>query len=190
MSSLITESGIYTIPDGSRIGSKTDTIDIPNAIFTNATFTNLIVTGSAVTPVGPVTTSEITEASPGEGVSINGAIKFLTESLQTGNTTPASLFVIPATTSTAYYYSYDIIGTTASTIAVFKGSFRAKSIAGTVTVGSLHDSWEDPEAGLESTTVSVTSSGSNVIIRVQGISGIMNWIGCVKEISMQISMLV
>lgn len=159
MTSLVSEVGIFTIPDPSILGPKVDTISAPNGIFTNLT-------------VGTATIASITIAG---GFAINGTT---TKQIQNANLTAqtvgavsSTLYSYPIPLGTSNQVVISVAGITAAgdTLAI-KGSIRAKNIGGVGAIGSLYDYYYNSDAALSGGSMSFSVAGTNLIVSVNGVA--------------------
>jgi len=117
-----------------------------------------------------------------------GIVTEQTANLSTANNTATTIFTLATTTATGYAVRVllSLVDTTgASNAGLYAFWYRAKNIAGTVTNSAILSQTKSVDGGLNATSVSLSTSGTNSLLRVQGLAATtIKW--CAKiEISQQ-----
>ena len=160
MTSLISEVGLFTVPDLSILGSKVDTISVANGIFTTLTVGSAIVTSISVS--GPVT---ITGATTKQ-------IQDPSLSAKTIGVANATLYSYAMPVGTVNHIMVSVSGITAAgaTLAI-RGSIRAKNIGGTGGIGTIFDYYFNSDGALSGASMSFAVVGTNLVVTVTGVIG-------------------
>jgi hypothetical protein len=159
MTSLVSEVGLFTIPDPSIYGPKLDTVSAPNGVFTNLTVENATIT--TITISGPfnitgTTTTQINDPN-------------LTA--QTVGAATAQLYSYAMPLGTVNTAIITVSGITAggNTLSI-RGSIRAKNIGGIGSVGTTFDYYFNSDAALAGASMSFSAVGTNLIVSVSGVA--------------------
>lgn len=176
-------------------------------IYTTASTANtLVLRDGSGNITGNISTSTITTASGdltlnpvGDITILDNNIKWApttitggggglyTANVTTTNATPTTLFTLATATGTSYAIEIQITladSTGGSNSGMYRFAFKAKNLAGTVTVSSLAQTLNIADGGLTACAVSATSSSTNILVQVTGIAATtIKWAGVAIIIS-------
>lgn len=160
MTSLVSEVGLFTIPDPRILGPKLDTIEAPNGIFTNLTAGSIVISSLSVDGdlvIDGTTTTQIQDPN-------------LTA--QTIGATSATLYsyAMPLGTVNQVMVSVSGITVAGDTLAI-RGSIRAKNIGGVGSVGTMFDYYFNSDIALVGASMSFSAVGANLVVSVAGVAG-------------------
>ena len=157
MTSLVSEVGLFTVPDYSILGPKLTTVSAPNGEFTNLIADNIIINAISVNGVVNITGTTTTQ------------IQDPNLSAQTVGAVSATLYSYPIPLNTANNVAISVAGITAggNTLAI-NGRVRAKNIGGVASIGPVFDYYFNSDVALSGASMSFSVAGANLIVSVTG----------------------
>ena len=100
--------------------------------------------------------------------------------ITTTNTTPTTLITIPLAAAAYTITTYVTASTSTNAMGGYTSSVVAKNVGGVVTIGSQIAVANSIEPDLNGSSITYVVSGTNVLVRVVGISGTVKWFGAAK----------
>jgi hypothetical protein len=160
MTSLVSEVGLFTIPDPRILGPKVDTIDVPNGIFANLTAGTVVISSISVSGSVIITGATTTQ------------IQDPNLTAQTVGAVSATLYSYAMPLGTVNQVMVSVSGITAAgnTLAI-RGSIRAKNIGGVGSVGAIFDYYFNSDVALAGALMSFSAVGANLVVSVTGVGG-------------------
>jgi len=192
--SLVVEDISLLLPPDTATGSEYSALIYPTgggplltrAVITpdeSQTITNKTITGSTgtFTSAGIDNLTGILTLNSNTTLRTNGSIT-------TTDATPSTLYTIPTTTDTILFLTVKTIGVKADgDSGIYTLSSRAKNLSGVVTLGTPFNQWDDIESGLTNTSIGVSVSGTDILVRVTGLAATtIKWRGTAEVITLDI----
>jgi hypothetical protein len=100
--------------------------------------------------------------------------------ITTTNTTPTILITIPLAAAAYTITTYVTATTLTNAMGGYTSSVVVKNVGGVVTIGNQIAVANSIEADLNGSSINYTSSGTNLLVQVIGISGTVKWFGASK----------